>query len=209
MTQFFPQSLRRYAAEGQPGRDWFFPLSGWLLTALVRLEEDWNGTLLAALKAGALWRNAVAVALAVGSLDRPETFLLRANGEVDDGHNAASLRAQFAQAIATMKPQQIVEAALGDVPPSLIGSMKKIGWETLTTSDAYVRLIELLRASTPEGRIRRRVLEQTNGRLLSDDLLQVLECLDLALLSPTVATQINDAAEAHRLNARLAVIRRL
>lgn len=106
MTQSLPQSLRRYAAEGQPGRDWFFPLNGWLLTALVRLEEDWPGTLMTAVKAGALWRNAVAIAVATGALDRPETFILRAYGEIDDGHNATSLRAQFAQAIATMKPKR-------------------------------------------------------------------------------------------------------
>lgn len=98
---------------------------------------------------------------------------------------------------------------MGNVPPSLLGSMKKIDWETLTTSDAYTHLINLLRASTPEGRIRRRALEQINGRRLSDDLLQVVEVLDLALLTPIVATQINNAAESHRLNARLAVIRRL
>lgn len=209
MTQSLPPSLRRYAPEGQPDRGNLIPLSGWLMTVLVSLEEDAPGTLLHAFKSKSLWRNAVAIALATGGLDRPGNFLLGAYGEVDDSGAAPPLRVQFAQAIRTMTPQQIVAAALCDVPPSLLGSMKKIGWETLTTPDAYRRLIHLLRASSPEGRFRRRVLEQTNGRRLTDDTLQVIECLDLAILSPLTAAYVSNAAEAHRLNSRLAVIRRM
>lgn len=200
LNRYFP----RHAAEGVPGRDWYFPLSGWLLTSLVSLEEDAPGALLHALKSGGLFRNCVAVALATGALHNPETFLLRTYGELDGAH---SLRTQFAEAIKTMKPQQIVEASLSDVPPSLMGSLKKIGWEPLTTPEGYLRLIELLSSTTVEGRVRRRVLEQTNGCRLTDDLLQVVECLDLAVLSPLTATHISTAAEAHRLNARLRVIR--
>ena len=142
--------FRPHAAEGVPGRDWFFPLSGWLLTAIVRLEEDAPGTLLHAFKSGGLWRNAVAVAMATGALDNPESFLLRAHGELDDDA-VQSGRAQFAQAIRSMKPQQIVEASLRDVPPSLMGSLRKIGWEPLTTPKGYLRLIELLSSTTAEA----------------------------------------------------------
>ena len=154
-----------------------------------------------------LFRSAVAVAVATGALDdHPETFLLRAYGEVDDSRDAPSLRAQFAKAIQTMKPQQIVAAALDILPPSLCGSLKKIGNEPLTTPQAYRRLIDLLGSTTSDGRARRRVLEQVNERL-TDNLLQVIETLDLAILTPTVVTNIHDAGVAHRLNASLRAVR--
>ena len=208
MTHNLNRYFRTHSAEGVLGRDFFLPLSGWVLTALVSLEEDAPGTLLHAFKSSGLWRNAVAVALATGALDRPD-FILPACGEVDESNTALSLRAQFAQLIQIMKPQQIVEVALVDVPPSLMGSLRKIGSEPLNTAEAYRRLIDLLGSTTSEGRARRRVLEQFNSGRLTDDSLQVIECLDLAILSPLTATHISNAAEAHRLNARLRVIRQM
>jgi len=80
--------------------------------------------------------------------------------------------------------------------------------EPLTTPQAYQRLIDLLGSTTSEGRARRRVLEQVNERL-TDNLLQVIETVDLAVLTPTVATCIHDAGVAHRLNASLRAIRQL
>lgn len=208
MTNYVNEPLRPIETEDKPTKDWFFPLSGWLLAALIRLEEDCAGTLLFAFKSGHLWRNAVAVAVAIGTLDHPECFVLRANGEVDESRDAPSARAQLAKAIQTMKAQQIIEAALHVLPPSLCGSLKKIGHEPLTTAQAYLRLIDLLGSTTSEGRARRRVLEQVDERL-TDNLLQVIETVDLAVLTPTVATHIHDAGEAHRLNARLGAIRLL
>jgi hypothetical protein len=209
MTNHLIEHLRSSAATNQPGKDWFAPLSGWLLSTLVVLEEDCGGTLLFAYKAGPLWRNAVAVAVATGNLDHhPQTFLFRAYGSVDESRDAPSLRAQFAKAIQTMKPQQIVEAALDVLPPSLCGSLKKIGHEPFTTAQAYKRLVDLLGSTNAEDRARRRVLEQVNERL-TDNLLQVIETVDLAVLTPTVVTRIHDAGEAHRLNARLRAIRQL
>lgn len=209
MKPFPNLQSRPLAQEGAPGRDWFFPIGGWLLTALVRLEEDAPHTLLFAYRAGAFWRNAAAVAFANGALERPENFLLRAHGELDESKAATSLRAQFAQAICTMKPQQIVEAALDDVPPSLCGALQKIGFSPLSTAEAYRRLIALLASTSAVGRARRRILEQISGCRLTDDILQVVECLDLAVLTPTTATQVRNAEEAHRLNAILKAIRRL
>ena len=63
MTNHLIEHLRSNAATNQPGKDWLSPLSGWLLSTLVALEEDCGGTLLFAYKAGPLWRNAVAVAV--------------------------------------------------------------------------------------------------------------------------------------------------
>jgi hypothetical protein len=208
MTNHLIEHLRSNAATNQPGKDWFSPLSGWLLSTLISLEEDCGGVLLFAYKAGPLWRNAVAVAVAMGALDHLETFLLRAHSEVDESRDAPSLRAQFASAIQTMKPQQIVETALDDLPPSLCGSLKKIGNEPLTTAQAYKRLVDLLGSTNSEDRARRRVLEQVNERL-TDNLLQVIETVDLAVLTPTVATRIHDAREAHNFNAALFSIRNL
>lgn len=212
MTNHLIEHLRSNAATSQPGKDGFSPLSGWLLSTLVGLEEDCNsgGILLFAFKSGGpLWRNAVAVAVATGNLDHhPETFLLRAYGSVDESRDAPSLRAQFAMAIQTMKPQQIVEAALDVLPPSLCGSLKKIGNELFTTPEAYNRLIDLLSSTNAEDRARRRVLEQVNERL-TDNLLQIIETVDLAVLTPTVVTRIHDAVDAHRLNAGLRAVRKL
>lgn len=209
MTQNSHRHFRPHSTEGVPGRDWFYPLSGWLLTAFVGLDEDAPGTLLFATKSKSLWRNSLAIALATGALDHPETFLLRAYGKLDE-NRAQSGRAQFAKAIQTMKPQQIVEAALDEVPPSLCGSLKKIGWEPLSTPDGYRRLIEMLGSKTAEGRTRRRVLEQINDcRLTDDPVLQTVQILDLAILSPTVVSQISSTGECHRLNARLCLIRRM
>ena len=207
MTPNFIRQIRQRAAEGVPGRDFFLPLSGWLLTSLVSLEEDAPGTLLHAFKSSSgLWRNAVAVALANGALDHPETFLLRAYGDLD-ADTTRCRRAQFADAIRVMKPTQIVEAALNEMPPSLMGTLRKIGSEPLNTAEAYRRLIALLGSTTAEGRARRRVLEQTNGCRITDETLQVIECLDLAIMSPLTATHVSTAAEAHRLNARIRTIR--
>lgn len=209
MTNHLIEHLRPDAATSQSGKDWFAPLSGWLLSTLVGLEEDCGGTLLFAYKAGPLWRNSVAVAVATGNLNHhPQTFLLRAYGSVDESRDAPSLRAQFAKAIQTMTPRQIVEAALDVLPPWLCGSLKKIGNEPLTTAEAYRRLVDLLGSTNAEDRARRRVLEQVNERL-TDNLLQVIETVDLAVLTPTVVTRIHDASEAHRLNARLRAIRQL
>ncbi|MEY3841474.1 MAG: hypothetical protein RLZZ542_584 [Pseudomonadota bacterium] len=209
MTNHLIEDLRSSGATNQPGKDWFAPLSGWLLSTLVVLEEDCGGTLLFAYKAGPVWRNSVAVAVATGNLDHhPQTFLLRAYGSVDESRDAPSLRAQFAKAIQTMTPRQIVEAALDVLPPSLCGSLKKIGNEPLTTAEAYRRLVDLLGSTNAEDRTRRRVLEQVNERL-TDNLLQVIETVDLAVLTPTVVTRIHDAGDAHRLNARLRAIRQL
>lgn len=208
MTNHLIEHLRSNAATSQAGKDSFSPLSGWLLSTLIRLEEDCGGTLLFAYKAGPLWRNAVAVAVATGALDHLETFLLRAHAEVDESRDAPSLRAQFASAIQNMKPQQFVETALEVLPPSLCGSLRKIGNEPLTTAQAYKRLVDLLGSTNAEDRARRRVLEQVNERL-TDNLLQVIETLDLAVLTPTVVTRIHDAGEAHRLNSRLRAIRQL
>lgn len=208
MSHHLNAQRRLFPTDGQPGRDWFQPLTGWLLTAFVNLDEDLPGILrFAVMSRSSLWRNAVAVALASGALERPESFLLRAHGELAE-EGPRSARALFAEALQTMQPQQIVEASLTEEIPSIMGSLKKIGWEPLTSPDAYCRLIDLLGSTTVEGRARRRVLEQSGGRL-SDDSLQVIWCLDLAILSPLVASQIGGAAEARRLNARLSVIRQM
>ena len=209
MTQSLPPSLRRYVPEEQPDRGDLIPLSGWLMTALVSLEEDAPGTLLHAFKAKGLWRNAVAVAVGTGALDQPAGFLLRAHGELDDSAAAPPLRVQFSQAIRMMGPQQIVAAALVDEVPSLMGSLRKIGSEPLNTAQAYRRLIDLLGSTTLEGRARRRVLEQVNSCRLTDHLLEAIETLDLAVLTPTVAPHIGGSVMALRLNASLGVIRQM
>ncbi len=201
MTPF----LERYGQGcGQPGRDWFHPLSGWFLVEMMRLEEVRPGILAFATRAPPLWRNSVAAALSSGVLHSPESFLLRANGEVGD----EDADAQVADAFMAMKPVAILEAAYAEVPVSLPVILKRIGSGLLHTPQAYVRLIALLESKESEGQARRRVLEKLDARL-DDELIQVVEILDLEILSPKTAIAIRTATEAHKLNARIPIIRRV
>lgn len=201
MTPF----LQRYGQGcGQPGRDWFHPLSGWFLVEMMRLEDARPGILATATRAPPLWRNAVAAALSADVLHSPESFLLRANGEVGDDDQ----QAQVADAFVAMKPVGILEAAYGEVPPSLPAILKRIGSSLLNTPQAYVRLVALLESKEAEGQARRRVLEKLDARL-DDELIQVVEVLGLGILAPKTAMAVRTATEAHKLNARIPIIQRV
>ena len=201
MTPF----LERYAAgQARPGIDWFHPLSGWFLVEMMRLEDVRPGILAFATRAPPLWRNAAAAALASGVLLRSESFLLRANGDVGE----QSTDVQIADAFLTMKPKDILEAAYGEVPTSLPPILKRIGSSLLNTANAYVRLHALLTSQRPEQRERACVLERIDARL-DDDLLQVVQVLDIGILTPKSVVSVRTAEEAHKLNARLPVIRQL
>lgn len=201
MTPF----LERYGQGcGQPGRDWFHPLSGWFLTEMMKLEDARPGILAFATRAPPLWRNAVAAALSSGVLHSPETFLLWANGDISD--EASDV--QVADALIQMKPVAILEAVYAEVPPSLPSILKRIGSSLLNTPVAYVRLHELLTAEEPARKARAQVLERLDARL-DDELIQVVELLDLSLLSPKTALAVRTASEAHSLNARVPIIRQV
>jgi hypothetical protein len=195
---------RMTSLHGLPGRDFFHPLSGWVLIDLMRMDAAAPGILRHATEAAPAWRNAVATALAVGVLGRCEDFLLRANGCVED----RDLEAQVSEALVSMRPSRILEAALGEVPLSLMGTLKKIGCTPLNTPAAYVRLVEMLRSTNPDARARRKVLEHINERL-DDELLQTLSIIDPTCLSPAAVLAIRTASEAHKVNARLAVVREI
>lgn len=189
---------------GQPGRDWFHPLSGWFLVEMMRLEDARPGILAFATRAPPLWRNAAAAALSAGVLQSPENFLFRSNGNVAD----ESTNVQVADALMAMKPMGILEAAYADVPLSLPAILRKIGSSLLNTPDAYGRLYALLTSHEAEHQSRRRVLEKVDARL-DDELIQVVEILDLNILTPKSAMAVRTATEAYKLNARLPVIRQV
>lgn len=202
MGTFLEQLAR---PEGLPGRDWYHPLSGWLLAEIMSLDAAASGILRHATSASPAWRNAVATALALGIRERRcEDFLLLANGCIEDRDPVA----QVSEALVSLRPSRILEAALGEVPPSLMGTLTKIGGTPLNTPAGYVRLIELLRSDAPDARARRKVLEQLNERL-DDELLQTVSIIDPAALSPSAVLAIRTASEAHKVNARLAVIREI
>lgn len=201
MTPF----LQRYVQGcGQPGRDWFHPLSGWFLVEMMRLSDARPEILAFATRASPMWRNAVGAALSAGILHDPESFLLRANGEIGDENTDL----QIAHAVMTMKPMGILEAAYAEVPSGLPAILKKIGSCLLNTADAYSRLYALLTSDEPDQKARARVLEKLDARL-DDELIQVVEVLDLGILSPKTAMAVRTATEAHKLNARLPVIRQV
>ena len=201
MTPF----LERYGQGcGQPGRDWFHPLSGWFLVEMMRLEDARPGILAFATRAPPLWRNAVAAALSSGVLHQPESFLLRAEGEVGE-ENAD---AQVADAVMAMEPVTILEAAYSDVTPGLPAILKRVGNCLLHTPAAYVRLYALLTSEEPEHQARRRVLVKLDARL-DDELIQVVEVMNLGILSPKTAMAVRTATEAHKLNARIPIIQRV
>src|SRR5688572_29237125 len=119
MTPF----LQRYGQGcGQPGRDWFHPLSGWFLVEMMRLENARPGVLAFATRAPPLWRNAVAAALSSGILHQPQSFLFRGNGDA----GAENTDAQVTEALMAMKPLGILEAAYAEVPSGLPAILKKI-----------------------------------------------------------------------------------
>lgn len=201
MTPF----LERYAAGGaRIGVDWFAPLSGWFVVEIMGLEDARPGILAFATRAPPLWRNAVAAALSSGVRDAPEGFLLRANGDVREGNTDA----QVADSFMALKPIGILEAAYSEMPPTLPPILRKIGSSLLSTSDAYRRLYALLTSEEPEQQARRRVWDRIDTRL-DDELIQVVEVLDLGILSPKIAMAVRTATEAHKLNARLPVIRQV
>ena len=198
MTPF----LERYGQGcGQPGRDWFHPLSGWFLVELMKLEDARPGILAFATRAPPLWRNAVAAALSSGIVHSPDSFLLRANGDIGD----QAINVQVADALIQMKPVAVLEAVYVEVPPGLPPILKRIGSSLLNTPDAYVRLHALLTAEEPEKKARAQVLERLDARL-DDELIQVVEALDLGILSPKTAMAVRTANEAHKLNARIPII---
>lgn len=198
MTPF----LQRYGQGcGQPGRDWFHPLSGWFLVEMMRLENARPGVLAFATRAPPLWRNAVAAALSSGIVHSSDSFLLRANGDIGD----QAINVQVADALIQMKPIAVLEAIYGEVPPGLPSILKRIGSSLLNTPDAYVRLHALLTAEEPERKARAKVLERLDTRL-DDELIHVVEALDLGILSPKTAMAVRTANEAHKLNARIPII---
>lgn len=201
MTPFLERYSQGY---GQPGRDWYHPLSGWFLVEMMRLEDVRPGILAFATRAPPLWRNAAAAALSSGVLHSPEGFLLRANGEVGEEHTDG----QIADALMVMKPVDILAAAYAEVPPGLPAILKKLGSNLLNTPDAYDRLYALLTSDEPDQKARARVLEKLDARL-DHELIQVVEVLDLGILSPKTAIAVRTATEAHKLNARLPVIRQV
>jgi len=201
MTPF----LERYSQGcGQPGRDWFYPLSGWFLVELMKLEDARPGILAFATRAPPLWRNAVAAALSSGIVHSPDNFLLRANGDIGD----QAIDVQVADALIQMKPIAVLEATYGEVPPGLPPILKRIGSSLLNTPDAYVRLVELITSDEPEDYARRQVLEKLDARL-DDELIQVVELLDLGVLSAKTAMAVRTATEAHKLNSRIPIVQRL
>jgi hypothetical protein len=200
MTPF----LERYAlGRMQPGIDWFHPLSGWFLVELMRLEDVRPGILACATRAPPLWRNAVAAALSAG-VRHDESFLLRCNGDV----GPESTDIQIADAFMTSKPMGILEAAYSEVPPSLPGILKRIGSSLLNTSEAYGRLYAMMMSEHPEQQARRRVLERINAKL-DDELIQVVEILDIGILSPKTAMAVRTATAAHSVNLRVPIIKQL
>jgi hypothetical protein len=201
MTPF----LERYSAgRARPGIDWFAPLSGSFLVEMMRLEAIRPGILAHATRASPFWRNAVAAALASGVFRQPESFLLRADGDVGDENTDV----QVADAFMRMRPMSILEAAYSEVPPGLPSVLRKIGSNLLNTPAAYGRLYALLTSEEAEHQARRRVLDRIDARL-DDDLLQTLEILDIGILSPKTALAVRTATEAHKLNARLPIIQQV
>lgn len=199
--------IRRQSRQqiGQPGRDWFHPLSGWFLVETMRLEDARPGFLAHTTRSSPVVRNVIALALAAGILDeKSERFLLHSNGYVGDEFTDA----QIADALMVMKPALILDAALEVVPSALLSILRKIGSGLLNTADAYVRLYALLTSDDPEHEARRRVLEKIDARL-DDEVIQVVEVLDLGILSPKTAMAVRTATEAHKLNACIPVIQQV
>lgn len=201
MTPF----LERYSAgRACPGVGWFAPLSGWFLVEMMRLENIRPGILAFATRAPPFWRNAVACALSARVLHTPESFLLRANGDVGD----ESSDVQVADALMALKPAGILESAYSEVPPGLPAILRKIGSNLLNTPEAYGRLYALLTSEESEQQARRRVLDRLDARL-DDEIMHVVQLLPIRLLSPKTVLAVRTATEAHNVQSRVPLIQKM
>lgn len=181
------------------------PFEGWALDALGELDRVSPGFLLHAFAASPKWRQSVFLAIGTGVLVNPDVFLTRANGERPDEHSWKDVQADLAASLIAMTPRRIVQAALGDVPDGLGGSLAKLGGQPMRYSEDYISLVGLLASADSGMKLRAKTLLQLN-RLDSDLLAAVLELDEIALI-PTLLSRVRDKQEASRLNKRIAAIR--
>lgn len=170
----------------------------------MHLETARPGILPWATRASPIWRNAVAAALSSGVRNNPNEFVLRATGDVGGQNSDAEIAGVFI----SMRPNAIIEAAYPVTPAYLPAALRKIGSSLLSTPAAYTRLHALLGSEEPEQQARARVLERLDAKL-DDELIQVVEVLDLAILTPKTAMAVRTASEARSVNARIPVIKQL
>ena len=181
------------------------PFKGWALDALGELDRVSPGLLLHAFGASPKWRQSVFLAIGTGVLLNPDVFLTRANGERPDECCWKKVQRDLAESLIAMTPRRIVEAALGDVPDGLGGSLAKLGGQPMRHSEDYITLVELLSSAESGMKLRAKTLLQLN-RLDADLLAAVLQLDEIALI-PGVLCRVGDKLEAVRLNRRIAAIR--
>lgn len=181
------------------------PFEGWALDALGELDRVSPGLLLHAFGASPKWRQSVFLAIGTGVLLNPDMFLTRANGERPDEHPWKNVQVDLAESLIAMTPRQIIQAALGDVPDGLGGSLAKLGGQPMRHSVDYITLVGLLTSADSGMKLRAKTLLQLN-RLDADLLAAVLELDEIALI-PALLSRVRDKSEASRLNRRIAAIR--
>lgn len=188
-----------------PPRGKLRPVEGWALEPVSRLDGESPGFLVHTLGASPKWRQAVYLSLAVGVLDEPEDFLLRANGDPFEIQNWKSRLRGVAGAMRGMSARRIVECCCREVPDGLMGCLGKIGDQPMRRAEDYRHLISLLEAPDRASMARARTLLQLD-RLDADLITAVIELDEIALL-PGILRRVRDGIEARRLNHRLDAIR--
>lgn len=177
------------------------PITDWPLPLVARLEVAAPGFLLHALRAPPRWRQALYVAFSCGLLERPETFLLRANG----GTGPNSLLEDLGTTLRVMNAEAILAAAIGSVPDGLKGALTKLGMHPMSRPESYVRLVGLLGSKAEPQRVK--CLAQLSR--LDEGLLDSLLTIDPIGLHPEVILHIRHGQEAAKFNARLQGLRSL
>lgn len=181
------------------------PLLGWPILPCTYLDEIAPGFLRFVTRSRLVLRHALFAAFSKSVVDDPASFIERATGEpVDETRSFQEHLREMAEVLQTLRPQQIIEAAWGSCPNSLLGALDKIGVEPLAP-EGYWALFRTFAATDAESRARRKVLEQLST--LDDDLLEAVLVIDLALISPVLVTRIKTGERARAFNARLATIR--
>lgn len=181
------------------------PVAGWVVVPLSQVEDVRPGFIWSVMLSRPIWRQALFAALARGLIDRPDEFLLQANGTMPSG-NWTMILQQLADALLAMKPRSIIEASYGSCPDGLLGGLDKLGFAP-EPQPFYPTFFDVFARPGSEAKRRRKVIMEL--RRVDADRLEAALTLDVRLLSPGVLVRVNTARAAERMNEQVQAVLRL
>lgn len=178
---------------------------GFMLDAILRLDEHRAGFLRFLHSASALRRQGVFMALTELNWERPEEFAswIARSSEQPEWKDANPYSV-IASGLMALRVREIIHAVFGATPQGLVGALSRCGDDPLHEF-TYTVLHAL--HDDPKNRARAKLLRHANE--IDDDLVQVVWRLPPALLRPEVLDQISSPEQIDSYNPALQLIRRL